>query len=78
MEKPVQAFKKAFIKNRIIKKNKKTNGPQLKMGDKMYLLIKNLKTQRPTKKLDYIKVKPFFINKIYYIKDGHHLVNYKL
>ena len=30
----------------------------------MYLLIKNLKTRIPSKKLDYIKVGPFFIKKV--------------
>jgi hypothetical protein len=46
--------------------------PQLKEGDKVYLLTKNLRTRRPTKnlrtrrptkKLDYVKVGPFFILK---------------
>jgi hypothetical protein len=37
--------------------------PQLKEGDKVYLLTKNLRTRRPTKKLDYVKVRPFFILK---------------
>ena len=67
-----------MIKNRKIKENIKTNGPQLEMGSKIYLLIKNLKIWRPAKKLDHIKVGPFFINKIYYINDGHQPVNYKL
>ena len=30
----------------------------------MYLFTKNLKTRIPSKKLDYIKVGPFFIKKI--------------
>ncbi len=29
----------------------------------MYLLTKNLKTRRGIKKLDYIKVRPFLVNK---------------
>jgi hypothetical protein len=37
------------------------NGPQLKKGDKVYLLTKNMKTKRPTKKLDHVKVGPFLI-----------------
>ena len=41
------------------KENK--NGPQLKEGDRVYLLIKNLKTRKRSKKLDYIKVGPFLI-----------------
>jgi hypothetical protein len=35
--------------------------PQLKEGDKVYLLIKNLRTRRSMKKLDYVKVGLFFI-----------------
>ncbi len=35
--------------------------PQLKKGDKVYLHIKNLKNKRPSKKLDYVKVRPFLI-----------------
>jgi len=46
--------------------------PQLKEGDKVYLLIKNIKSKRPSKKLDYIKVEPFSIKK------AKGLVNYKL
>lgn len=37
------------------------NGPQLKTGDKVYLLTKNLKTRRQAKKLDHVKVGPFLI-----------------
>jgi len=35
--------------------------PLLKEGDKVYLYIKNLKSKRLSKKLDYIKVRPFLI-----------------
>ena len=35
--------------------------PQLKEGNKIYLLIKNLKTSRPSRKLDYKKVDFFII-----------------
>ena len=35
--------------------------PQLKKGDKVYVLTKNLKTRRKTKKLDHVKVGPFLI-----------------
>ena len=38
--------------------------PQLKEGDKVYLLTKNLKTRRPAKKLNYIKVGPFLIKQV--------------
>ena len=37
--------------------------PQLKERDKVYLLMKNLKTKKPSKKLDHVKVKPFLIKK---------------
>jgi hypothetical protein len=37
------------------------NGPQLKKGDKVYLLTKNLKSRRNNKKLDHVKVGPFLI-----------------
>ena len=35
--------------------------PQLKKGDKVYLNTKNLKSKRPSKKLDYVKVGPFLV-----------------
>ena len=42
--------------------NKKRKlGPQLKKGDKAYLLTKNLKGMRPSRKLDHIKVGPFLV-----------------
>ncbi len=42
--------------------NKKRKlGPQLKKGDKVYLLTKNLKGIRLSRKLDYIKVGPFLV-----------------
>ena len=44
-------------------KDSKT-APQLKTGDKVYLLTKNLKTRRKTKKLDHIKVGPFLISEV--------------
>ena len=46
--------------------------PQLKKGDKVYLLTKNLKTRRKTKKLDHVKVGPFLI------AERKGLVNYRL
>ena len=42
-----------------IKKRKTT--PQLKERDEVYLLIKNLKTRKKSKKLNYVKVKLFLI-----------------
>ena len=40
------------------------NEPQLKKGDRVYLLTKNLKTPRPTKKLDHKKVGPFLLQEV--------------
>ena len=42
------------------------------MRDKVYFLIKNLKTRKPNKKLDSVKVGLFFIYKV------KGLVTYKL
>ena len=42
----------------------KKEGPQLKKVDKVYFYIKNLKTKRPSKKFDYLKVGPFLIKNI--------------
>ena len=40
-------------------------GPDLKRGDKVYLLTKNFKSKQPSKKLNYIKMGPFkIINKV--------------
>ena len=36
-------------------------GPCLKRGDKVYLLIRNLRTKQPSKKLDFKKLGPFVI-----------------
>jgi hypothetical protein len=47
-------------------------GPELKEGDKVYLLRKNVRTKRPSDKLDHKKLGPFKIDK----KIGS--VNYKL
>ena len=46
--------------------------PQLKKGDKVYLNTKNLKSKRPSKKLDHVKVGPFLI------KQSKGPVNYEL
>ena len=40
---------------------KRFEGPDLKKGDKMWLLYKNFKSQQLSKKLDYVKLKPFKI-----------------
>ena len=51
---------------------KRKSGPQLKEGDRVYLLTKNLKSKRPSRKLDYMKVGPFLIEEV------RSPVNYKL
>ena len=40
---------------------KRKNRPQLKKRDKVYLIIKNIRSKRLSKKLDYIKVRPFLV-----------------
>jgi transposase InsO family protein len=42
---------------------KRKTAPQLKEGDKVYLHTKNLRTKRPSKGLDNVKVGPFLILK---------------
>jgi len=43
---------------------KKLEGPSLKEGDMVYLHQKNLKTKRPSQKLDHIRTGPFKIEKV--------------
>ena len=45
-----------------VNKKRKT-APQLKEGDKVYLHTRNLRTKRPSKGLDHVKVGPFLILK---------------
>ena len=54
-----------------VKKHRKMT-PQLKERDKVYLLTKNLKTKKPSKKLNHVKVKLFLI------KVSRKLLNYFL
>jgi hypothetical protein len=62
IHKQVQENLKTAQKKSVSYVNKKRKmAPQLKEGDKVYLLTKNLRTRRPTKKLDHVKVGPFFI-----------------
>ena len=42
----------------------RTKGPQLKEEDKVWLHTKNLRTKRPSKKLDHVRVGPFVIKKV--------------
>jgi hypothetical protein len=51
---------------------KRLKGLTLKGGDKVYLLRRNIRSDKPTKKLDAVKLGPFKILR----KKG--LVNYKL
>ena len=51
---------------------KRKTMPQLKKRDKIYLLTKNLRTKRVSKKLNHVKVDPFFI------KQQKGSVNYEL
>ncbi len=54
-----------FIHARTAAYNKKrSEGPTFKGGDKVYLLTKNIQTKRPSKKLDWKKVRPFRIRKV--------------
>ena len=46
--------------------------PQLKKKDKIYLLTKNLRIKRSSKKLNHVKVEPFLID------ETKRLINYKL
>jgi len=40
---------------------RRSKGPDLKEGDKVWLLYKNFKSQQPSKKLDYVKLGPFIV-----------------
>jgi hypothetical protein len=60
-----KAAKKYYDKKRI-------EGPILKEGDKVYLLQKNIKTKKPSSKLDFTKLEPFEI------KEKKESLNYKL
>ena len=41
--------------------NKRIEGPILKEGDKVYLVRRNIKSDKPSKKLDAVKLGPFRI-----------------
>jgi hypothetical protein len=51
---------------------KRTAGPVLKKGDKVYLWRRNITTKRKSQKLDFLKIG------LFEIKDVKGLVNYKL
>ena len=44
--------------------NKRKTTPQLKEGDRVYLLTKNLRTRKSSRKLNHVKVEPFLIKRI--------------
>ncbi|KAL0934971.1 reverse transcriptase domain protein [Colletotrichum truncatum] len=54
-----------FVRERMRKYADKTRveGPTLKEGDSAYLLRRNIKTKRPSDKLDFKKLRPFEITK---------------
>ena len=43
---------------------KRIEGPTFKEGDKVYLVRRNIKTKRPSDKLDYKKLGPFLISEV--------------
>ena len=42
---------------------KRLKGPTFEKGDKVYLLTKNLKSKRPSSKLDHVRIGPFEVEK---------------
>ena len=57
-------IQKMHLKSEKYVNKKRKKGPQLKEGDKVYLLTKNLMTKRSTKKLNHTKVGSFFIKAV--------------
>jgi len=51
---------------------KRKMAPQLKKKNKVYLLTKNLKIRKKSKKLNHVKIESFFI------KEVKELINYEL
>jgi hypothetical protein len=54
-----------FVRTRMKKFYNRTRleGPRLEEGDKVYLVSRNLRTKRPSRKLDFRKIGPFKIDK---------------
>jgi hypothetical protein len=54
-----------FVRTRMKKFYDRTRleGPRLEEGDKVYLVSRNLRTKRPSRKLDFRKIGPFKIDK---------------
>ena len=44
--------------------SKRLKGLTFKRGDKVYLLCQNLKTKQPSRKLNYVKIRPFKIKEV--------------
>ena len=44
--------------------SKRLKGLTFREGDKVYLLCQNLKTKQPSKKLNYVKIRPFKIKEV--------------
>ena len=59
IEKLIQLYQNLYIKKYYNQKVFKK--PDFKKGDKVYLLTKNFKSKRPSKKLNYIKIELFKI-----------------
>ena len=72
MEKFIQLYQNLYKSAKLVQNyikryynQKVSEGPDLKEGDKVYLLIKNFKSKRPSKKLNYVKMGLFkIINKV--------------
>src|SRR6185437_7363933 len=58
-----QEIEKISKKSAETANKKRTEGPDLKEGDMVYLLRKNIKTKRPSNKLDHTKIGPYKIRK---------------
>ena len=54
-----------FVRTRIKKfyNKNKLEGPRLEEGYKFYLISRNLRIKRPSKKLDFKKIRPFEVSK---------------
>ena len=53
-----------FVRGRIKEHYNKyrLEGPHLERGDKVYLILYNIRTNRPSKKLDFKKIGPFKVD----------------
>src|SRR5579883_2025881 len=55
-----------FLNQRMISQanQKRSEGPDLKEGDKVYLWRRNIRTKRQSDKLNFLKIRPFKIKRI--------------